>query len=204
MVNFLAGGKIKAKDLFQGSEYEDDFSFSISDDMEEILPKLGDDADFVSRMIAIYDWSVLSDILKGEKYLSQAKINIYNQHAKDLKQLKTFVRKYAPGEYYHVFKDSGKELKNYTAYSYNLHSVDEDKEAPKGKASLKDFTDFLKKSLKLKDLVVEDDDREFYEDMMERIELGEFMPKQVYSDNRVIPHQLYEIELMKILEKAQK
>lgn len=204
MVNFLAGGKIKAKDLFQGSEYEDDFSFSISDDMEEILPKLGDDADFVSRMIAIYDWSVLSDILKGEKYLSQAKINIYNQHAKDLKQLKAFVRKYVPDEYYHVFKDSGKELKNYTAYSYNLHSVDEDKEAPKGKASLKDFTDFLKKSLKLKDLVVEDDDREFYEDMMERIELGEFMPKQVYSDNRVIPHQLYEIELMKILEKAQK
>ncbi len=66
MINFLAGGKIKAKDLFQQSEYESDFSFSISDDMEEILPQLGDDAEFVSKMTAIYEWSVLTDVLNGE------------------------------------------------------------------------------------------------------------------------------------------
>lgn len=85
MVNFLAGGKIKAKDLFQGSEYEDDFSFSISDDMEEILPKLGDDADFVSRMIAIYVTNreghaakVYFNALFGKKFSRDDEENVTN------------------------------------------------------------------------------------------------------------------------------
>lgn len=207
MINFLAGGKIKANDLFQQSEYESDFSFSISDDMEEILPQLEDDAEFASRMIAIYEWSVLTDVLKGEKYISKAKVEVYEQHKNDLEQLKKFVRKYVPNSYYQVFKESGKELKNYTAYSYNLKSVDTTKdkvELPKQKATQKEFNDFLKKALKLDKIEVEDDDLEFYEDMMARITDASFMPKQVNSDNRVIPHQLYQIELEMILDKADK
>ena len=208
MINFLAGGKIKAKDLFQQSEYESDFSFSISDDMEEILPQLGDDAEFVSKMTAIYEWSVLTDVLNGEKYISKAKVEVYDQHKKDLEQLKKFVRKYAPKEYYKIFKESGKELKNYTAYSYNLKSVDTTKdkvELPKQKANQKEFNDFLKKTLKLDKIEeqIEEEDLDFYEDMVSRIENAGFMPKQVNSDNRVIPHQLYQIELERILDKAE-
>lgn len=39
--------------------------------------------------------------------------------------------------------------------------------------------------------------------MVSRIENAGFMPKQVNSDNRVIPHQLYQIELERILDKAE-
>ena len=208
MINFLAGGKIKAKDLFQQSEYESDFSFSISDDMEEILPQLGDDAEFVSKMTAIYEWSVLTDVLNGEKYISKAKVEVYDQHKKDLEQLKKFVRKYAPKEYYKIFRESGEKLKNYTAYSYNLKSVDTTKdkvELPEKKAKQKEFNDFLKKTLKLDKIEekIEEQDLESYTDMVSRIENAAFMPKQVNSDNRVIPHQLYQIELERILDKAE-
>lgn len=207
MVNFLAGGKIKANDLFQNSAYESDFSFSISDSMEEILPQLGDDAEFISRLSAIYEWSVLSDMLQGEKYISKAKVKIYEQHKMDLKNLKSFVRKYAPQEYNHIFRDAGKELKNYTAYSYNYKCVsdnEEKAELPKGKATQKEFNDFLKKTLKLNKIELDKENKTVYEDMIVRIEDGSFMPKQVNSDNRVIPHQLYQIELRKIIDKAEK
>lgn len=203
LINFLAGGKIKAKDLFQQSEYEADFSFAISDDMDEILPQLGDDAELTARLVSIYEWSLLSDILGTEKYISNAKVRVYEQHKADLAGLKKFVRKYCPKKYYLVFKDSGKDLNNYTAYSGNYKSLNPKEELPKKVIGVKDFTDFLRKTLMLEKLDVEDCDMEFYEDMMRRIENGQFMPKQINSDNRVIPHQLYEVELKKILDKAQ-
>lgn len=203
LINFLAGGKIKANDLFVQSEYETDFAFSISDDMEEILPQLGDDAEFVSKLVSIYEWSLLSDILAGEKYISNAKVRVYEQHARDLKGLKKFVRKYASEKYNIVFKESGSELNNYTSYCRNFHSINSNEKLSKRVISAKDFTDFLKKTLELETLEVEESDLEFYDDMMLRIETGEFMPKQINSDNRVIPHQLYEVELKRILDKAE-
>ena len=42
--------------------------------------------------------------------------------------------------------------------------------------------------------------RTLAEDMLDRMQKGTFMPKQVNSDNRVIPYQLYLVELKKILE----
>ncbi|MBQ8913380.1 MAG: type II CRISPR RNA-guided endonuclease Cas9, partial [Lachnospiraceae bacterium] len=100
-----------------------------------------------------------------------------------------------------VFRASSKDLKNYTAYSYNLKSV-KGNSYPKGKASAEEFYSFLKKELQLDKIEVEDCDREFYEDMMTRISEDTFLPKQVNTDNRVIPYQLYLSELKKILDNA--
>lgn len=45
-------------------------------------------------------------------------------------------------------------------------------------------------------------DLQSYEDMCERLKLNSFLPKQKNTDNRVIPHQLYEYELIRILKNA--
>lgn len=203
MIAFLAGGKVKCKKLFPESEYEDDMSISISDDMELLLPQLGDDADIVAKMAAMYDWSILSDILGGSTYISESKVKIYQQHKEDLADLKKFVKKYAPEKYYEIFRKSGKELCNYTAYSYNVKSVS-GKELPKRKASKEDFYTYLKKTLQFDKLSVESEDQAFLDRLQERISDGTFLPKQVNTDNRVIPYQLYLVELKRILENAGK
>ena len=201
LIAFLAGGKVKVSKLFRYFEPEEDISIAISDDMETVLPQIGDYADIVAKMAAMYDWSVLSDIKGDSTYISEAKVRQYDIHKKDLSGLKAFVRKYAKDKYYRVFRASSEKLKNYTAYSYNLRSV-KGEDYPKGKASAEDFYAFLKKELSLDKIEVEEDDRAFYEDMMVRMSEGSFLPKQVDSDNRVIPYQLYLAELKKILENA--
>ena len=203
LVTFLAGGKVRCNKLFKESEYEDDMSISISDDMDVVLPQLGDDADFVAKIAAMYDWSILSDILDGSIYISESKVKIYQQHKKDLDNLKKFVKKYVPDKYYEIFRKSGKELYNYTAYSYNVKSVS-GKELPKKKASKEDFYTYLKKTLQFDKLSVESEDQEFFEEVQNRISDGTFLPKQVNTDNRVIPYQLYLVELNRILENAGK
>ena len=203
LVTFLAGGKVKCNKLFVESEYEDDMSMSISDDMDILLPQLGDDADVVAKLVAMYDWSVLSDILDNSKYISESKLKIYKQHKEDLVALKLFVKKYAPEKYYEIFRKADKELANYTAYSYNVKSV-KGNVLPKRKASKDDFYTYLKNTLQFEKMIVEPADQVLLDDMVARIQTGSFLPKQVNYDNRVIPHQLYYAELKIILENASK
>lgn len=49
------------------------------------------------------------------------------------------------------------------------------------------------------------EDKAFFDDMVARLQkdVNTFMPKQVNGDNRVIPYQLYYVELKKILENAE-
>jgi len=203
LVNFLAGGKVQCNKLFRNSDFDDDLKMSISDEMEVLLPQLGDYATIVGRMAAMYDWSVLSDILSSSAYISEAKIKIYEQHSNDLKRLKRFVKKYYSSKtYFEIFRASSKDLTNYTAYSYNLKSVKDGKEYPKKKATREDFLVYLKKTLNLDNIEYDKDDQLFVEEMKERIGDGSFLPKQVNSDNRVIPYQLYYDELRRILENA--
>lgn len=203
LINFIAGGKVKVNKLFAESEYEDDMSMSISDDMDVLLPQLGDDAEVIAKLAAMYDWSVLSDILDNSQYISEAKVKVYQQHKEDLQALKAFVKKYVPDKYYEIFRKSAKELKNYTAYAYNVKSVS-GKELPKGKASKDDFYAYLKKTLQFDKLNVEPEDEQFLNELKTRILNGTFMPKQVNTDNRVIPYQLYYVEFKRILENASK
>lgn len=210
LVTLLAGGKVKSSKLFREDGPDEEVSFSISDDMEMLLPQLGDYAELIGKIAMMYDWSVLSDILQGSQYLSAAKVAVYEQHKKDLKQLKAFVKKYEAGgvyekgTYYELFRKADPKLKNYTAYSYNVKSVSkaEKDKIPEKKASKEEFFVFLSKLLRTETIKCDPEDEAFLDDMKERIALGTFLPKQVDGDNRVIPYQLYWIELIRILENA--
>ena len=198
MVRLLAGGTVKLKDLYCNDEYEDAGSVSLGMDDEklaEIMGNIGDDFELISVMRAIYDWAVLIDVIGDYSCISESKINIYEQHGKDLKLLKRFARKYIPEKYNELFRAKGKD--NYVAYSY--HTDDGDTSDLK-KKNLEEFSKYVLGLFK--NVSPDEEDKDAFEEMKSRLETRTFMPKQKTTDNRVIPHQLYWYELNLILEKA--
>lgn len=203
VITLLSGGTVTADKLFVQAEFQDKISISFKkneDEFEQILTELDEYAEYLLKIRAVYDWAVLYEASQGQVYISKAKIEVFEQHKKDLAGLKAFIRKYCTDKYNEIFRDAGDN--NYVAYSYNFNSLnlDEGEKRPKRKASQEDFCTYIRKIVK--DIKCEMEDKEFYEDMGKRLELGTFMPKQVNTDNRVLPYQLYYFELARLLEKV--
>lgn len=199
IVTLIAGGKVSPKDLFAKEEYGELSSFSLGMDdesFEVLLADLGEDAALLRALRKMYDCALLKKTLRGARYISNAKVEIYEQHAKDLKWLKHFLRKYKPEDYAKVFRraDAG----NYVAYSYNVKNCAVPQSVKKANKTA--FCDYLKKIVA--NVNVEPEDQEAYDDMISRLSLYSFMPKQKDTDNRVIPQQLYRCELAEILSRA--
>lgn len=204
MLNALCGSSVALDKLFDDAELKDaeisKFSFSdgIDDDKEEKLNTvLGDRFELVVRLKAVYDWGVLTNILKGSKTFSEAQIAVYEKHKKDLDRLKYIVHTYCPDEYAAIFKDCGIK-ENYPSYvrhsSYKRKPV-----AEKRITEQKDFCDFLKKRLEK----VEADDPVLKE-VRQEIDNYTFMPKQISKSNSVIPYQVHREELKKILDNLKR
>lgn len=203
VITLLSGGTVTADKLFMQAEFQDKISISFKkneDEFEQILTELDEYAEYLLKIRAVYDWAVLYEASKGQVYISKAKIEVYEQHKKDLAGLKAFIRKYCPDKYNEIFRDAGDN--NYVAYSYNFNSLNltDGEKRPKRKASQEDFCTYIRKIVK--GIKCKMENKEFYEDMGKRLELGTFMPKQVNTDNRVIPYQLYYFELAQLLEKV--
>ena len=200
IIRLLAGGQCKLKDVFCKEEYLDLGSVSLGMDEEkfgEISGNIGEDYDLLIALRGLYDWSVLADILNGHsETISMAKVQIYEQHGKDLQILKYFVRKYVPDKYNEVFRKA--KADNYVAYTGHM---DKDTASQiKKKAKAEEFSKYVLKLMS--PIKPEKTDLQSYEDMCERLKLNIFLPKQKNTDNRVIPHQLYEYELIRILKNA--
>lgn len=202
ILRLLAGGTCKLKDLFGKEEYEEFGSLTLGQDEDkfaELMGNIGEDYDLIAVLRAIYDWAVLADTLGDAKSISEAKVNVYDRHKDDLSFLKYFILKYLKGKYNEVFREVRED--NYVAYAYHTKGMDEDqKEKLKKKADIEIFSKYILKIVK--DIQPDDGDKEKYADMIQRLELREFMPKQKNTDNRVIPNQLYLYELNKLLENA--
>lgn len=203
ILKLLCGGKVALSSLFGKEEYDllEEKSVALSMDDEKlavILSSLEDDGELILLLKQIYDWSVLVDILAGTTSISASKVAVYHQHAKDLKFLKAMIRKYLPNKYHEVFR-SEKAAHNYVAYSRYVKNCKHPKSVKHTKKE--DFSAYLSKLLK--GVTPDATDAESWKDMLSRLELKTFLPKQVDSDNRVIPYQLYWHELHCILKKAQ-
>jgi CRISPR-associated endonuclease Csn1 len=189
----ITGGTVKIKDLFmldEDLEGVSKFSFESSDFIEKTFPEIEntvgvDNAELILKIKAIYDWSVLCNILKGKKYISEAKIEIYNKHKYDLYKLKNYIRKNMPEKYSYVFRYK-KGINNYAAY------VGMDKQKGFSKCLKEDFYAFLKNTLKITETSI-----------LSEIESGSFMPKQISNANGVIPYQVNLAELKAILSIAE-
>lgn len=211
IVSFLSGRKTRLSDLFLNDEYKilEIESISISsvnldDELDSLSTEIEDsEYDLLMKLKRIYDWSVLVDVLQGEMYISKAKINVYEQHKKDVQFLKQVIKTYASNKYDLVFRDIGKES-NYASYSYNIKDLGKNIVVPKDfeMCSAENFCKFVDSIVRPLEADISAAQAEQFTDMLERLTLRTFCPKQVSSDNRVIPYQLYYVELKMILENA--
>lgn len=189
----ICGSKITAKQLFNNDNYAQIESFTLDksdDELAPILTMLGDDAELIIKMKSLYDWAILNDVLQGETYISKSKINIYKQHEKDLNSIKYLIKTYCTHTDYKNMFSSNECAKNYKQY------------AKEKKVNQEDFCKYVKSIIG--NIVPNDKDKLLFENVMERIDKNSLCPKQVNSDNRVIPYQVYWIELNKILINASK
>ncbi len=207
LIKLLSGAVVEVSKLFPKIEVEEKITICFKKSEEDFLNAIANTeeyADLLIKLRAVYDWSLLYDAAGGSTCISDAKIHVFEQHKEDLKNLKSFIKKYLPKKYKIVFTEPGET--NYVSYSYNFSGLSKKvinecrgKEC-KDKASQEEFCQYIKGLVKSID--VDEVDRGFYEDMLNRLDLGTFMPKQVMGDNRVIPYQLYYSELKQILENA--
>ncbi len=204
VLKLLCGGKDSLEKLFGKEEYAELEEKSLALNMEDekiaaIMQSVDEsDAEFISSLKAVYDWSVLVNILKGKSTVSEAKVAIYDQHRNDLLFLKELIRKYAPEKYDDVFR-SCSNAKNYVAYIGKNKTANKDVTAEKP-VNKEDFCKYILSVIR--DITPEECDIEAYNKAVARLEVNDFMPKQVDGDNRVIPYQLYYYELNKILNNA--
>lgn len=201
--DLLAGGQVELSNLFGDESLKDSEVNKISfgsgyDDKVDALDSLLEDRFFlIEKMKAVYDWAVLADILNNFPYVSDAKVDSYEKHKKDLKLTKELVRKYCSDAVYKkIFSENkNKSINNYIAYTGHVSGTN--KYAEKYSCSQEDFCKFVLKEI---GAIEAETEEERY--ILSELQLNTAMPKQVTKENSVIPHQLNQMELEKILENA--
>ncbi len=199
-IDLLSGATCAVEKIF-GEEYKECGKICLRDESIEngrdmLLTELGEDnMHLLDKTKALYDWGLLAELLKGKKYISEAKVEIYDKHAKDLALLKEVVNELLHEKYPEVFKDE-KSVKNYAAYVGIAKRSG--KKQPLKRCDYETFTAYIKSLLK----GFENDKRVTY--ILNEIDNKTFMPRQVTKDNSVIPYQINLAELKMILKNASK
>lgn len=190
----ITGGKTSLKELYDAEEEFEgvqSFSFETASFDDEIMPSIegavgADEAELVRLLKAVYDWSVLCGLMGEERYISCAKVKLYEKHKSDLAWLKGYVRAHCPEKYADIFRRR-KGKANYAAY------IGMDGHKGFAKCKRDEFYAFLKKEVGLAD-----------EGVLAQMERGEFLPKQVSEANSAIPYQVHLQELQAILANAER
>jgi len=203
----LCGLKVDVNVLFEADCEEkcsiEFSSYSYTDSVPTIQAAIGDDNyEVVELMKLLYDYAALSGILGECDYLSEARVATYEKHAEDLKILKSVYKKHLDKAAYDKMFRSDKEG-TYSAYVNSLNSNDSLASEKKYRRNMKgrsaeSLYDTIKKDLK----AFEEDDTVSY--ILDEIEKGIFLPKQLTGANGVIPNQIHRKELAKILQNAER
>lgn len=213
LIKALSGSKFEIAKLF-GKCVESDikdhptFGKSISlnetkiddehDDLESIIGS--ERTDILDILRDIYNWSVLSKILEGSDYISQAKIKEYEQHKHDLALLKIILKNLDGGALYDRVLRSA-ESGAYASYSGNGKNVKGDIEKS---ATQEEFCKYLKSILdkrwdEIRSLDCFKERESEINDMAARIENCTFMPLQKSKNNSVLPNAVHSAECKSIL-----
>lgn len=178
---------------FTEPKYED----TISAALEEKYP---DYADVIQKIKAVYDWSVLVEIMAGEDYLSFAKVNAYNKHKENLCILKEVIRKYCDSEMYHKFFNGFDEKNGYGNYIGSIYKNGHSYAMKK--CSTEDFYKTLGKILDK--IQPEKEDENVLEELKVEVKNQTLLPLARTTANGTIPNQVHIQELKAILDNAKK
>lgn len=208
-IKLLIGGSVSLKKLFGEQSLEEElhdkklsFKNKFEEEYPEIEGKLDEKSIIIELAKAIYDWSVLVDILSAPQKngvpttISDAKIHTYDLHKEELAMLKEMVREYIPTEYKEIFQASDKEV-NYATY-IGMTMKNKRKIPIVNKAcSEEDLCKYLLKKFNgIEDEIVNPE----HIAIIDKLKLNILLPKQRVKENGVIPYQVNLTELNKILE----
>ena len=208
---FLSGATASFCDLFADDDLNNSEKPKLSfktDNFDEAVPELekslGERVELVEKLKAVYDWSLLTEILHGKTTLSAAKVEIYTEHETDLKILKEITRD--NHELYKTIFVDESISNNYCAYIGSVMKAKGRKIKLTKNCNQADFCKFLRDKLKG---YVDFDKLSETENSPEarlylRIKNDKAFPKQTSKGNGVIPMQINLVELEKIIANAQK
>lgn len=211
ILDLIAGQSVSVKKLPIECENEK-LTICFEKDWESAEPELRtllqDDFWLIENAKLIYDYAQYKTLLEGCDSLSQAMVNKYEKHQRDLKDLKQVMRKYFSKEEYDLmFRDMPYKKTNYTAYSgkfkfgsrndrnNNIFTVASENR------SEAEFYKYVKEVLCSSEAAKDD---EKVKSILADIEKGDFMPKQVSKKNSLLPYQLNLLDLRAILDNAEK
>lgn len=161
--------------------------------LESILSQ--DQIEIVDQIIRIRHAIVLSEIIPVGLTLSEAMIEKYDQHAKDLKNLKTVIRN---------LKDRKNAIKLQAIYDLYVNNRHADAAKAMKLAGVKKRTELLEPEEFNKSIEKLLDDSPVSAEIKKRIAEKDFLPLQRSNSNGVIPNQLHQIELDEIIKKQSK
>ncbi len=219
ILGLIAGSTKKISDLFPSDELDDAtrktaIEFQNQEFMHEKLPTLGeslgeDRVSLILKIKEIYDLRILSKLLNGKNYVSEAMVEIYENHQEQLKMLKALFKRYAPEQYHSFFRQylgkDKKPLKNYVNY-VGCNNVNGTSMRFAHSTSSEDLYKEIRKILPIeaavKDSLTEKQpgDKENLTKLNDLMDSQTLLLRQNSRDNGVLPYQLNLIELRKILE----
>ncbi len=212
-MEFLSGGKVKFADLFEDEELKELDSLSLKEgNLEEkeaeLTEALGERFEAVLCFKAVYDIALLDGLMQGCNSISEAKIRIFEEHGEDLHTLKEFAKKTDKKLFKKIFGVPEGKDNNYSAYIGSCMGGNGKKAVIENKkATQEDFCDFLKKELAsyvdFKNVEKLTGDLSGTDKLFSRILNKTAFPKLRAKVNGVIPVQVNEAELKKILENAE-
>lgn len=190
----------------------EDLQSKISDMRGRVL-ELDSLVDFLVQIKNVTDYYFIRNILGESPTLSDAMINKYNEHKRDLKSLKTLIKKYLPGDYHECFRSFGKtevvkntddekkgdtkEINDTYAHYISVNSIN-GKTTRISHAKREDFYDYVKKLLaKIKD--PDPETKSEIDKICVKIDNNDYLLRQNSDQNGGLPMQLNLSEINKIL-----
>lgn len=202
VATLLSGGTSALSDIFQDEALKDEeinkisFSATSYEEQEPALQSmLGDRFSLIEETLKLFDWSRLAELMGNAKFISQAKIHVYEKHKKDLRVLKNLLISENYKKFISVFRSVDKD--SYSSYIGMCKKNGQKLVIPK-RSSQEDFYKNITSILKN---LPESENKEY---VLKEIGAGNFLPLAVSKINGVIPYQLHEQELKIILKKAEK
>lgn len=148
---------------------------------------------------SIKDYAYLLNFLGDTKFLSEAMVKKYDEHKKQLKEFKSFIKRYAPNNYNEMFRKYDEKLCNYPHY-VGMNQVNKNKKHF-SHCNRDNFYKYIKGILE--NINVEDANAK-KEEYLKLIENNSFLLRTNSSENASIPKQLHLTELKEILNKQAK
>ncbi|MEG1459352.1 MAG: type II CRISPR RNA-guided endonuclease Cas9, partial [Acetivibrio sp.] len=208
ILGLMAGSCEKLCDIFQDESLKESDPSKIcfgdasyEENRMELEAILEERCYLIDKLKAVYDWALLSKILQGSQYISVSKVKTYEKHKYDLQLLKGLVKKYCPESYTEIFNKVDKKSNNYCSY-IGLNCKNGKKQSIEKSCTQEEFCKYISGIFADRMQITTTDEELLY--LQEELSAGTLLPKQITKDNGVIPFQVHEMELIKILDNAEK